>query len=122
MNIHYIKQILVKQGKFPLYIAQYILNFIIVEEIKYWKTNYTNVLTELIKKPNISPIHSHNNLLSMLMHNTYYKIQKQQLTNSSIIEHKIVDEITTNIDHSQHRSCGFRPKDHPPEERWLKVF
>ena len=34
----------------------------------------------------------------MLMHNTYYKIQKQQLTNSSIIEHKIVDEITTNID------------------------
>ena len=34
MNIHYIKQILVKQGKFPLYIAQYILNFIIFEEIK----------------------------------------------------------------------------------------
>jgi len=47
MNIHYIKQILVKQGKFPLYIAQYILNFIIFEEIKYWKTNYTNVHVQM---------------------------------------------------------------------------
>ena len=72
MNFNYIKLMLVKQGKFPSYIAQYILNFIIFEETQSWKTKYTSILTELIKRPNIKPILSHNNLFSMLMHNNYY--------------------------------------------------
>ena len=46
----------------------------------------------------------------MLMHNTYYKY-KQQLINSSIIEHKIVDEITTNIDDIYFKFHTFLAKD-----------
>lgn len=98
MNFPYIKQVLVKQLNFPPFIAQYILNFLWFEEVTFWQIRYNNVMRHLVQKPKISPIHSHNNLLSMRMFNTYPVIQKVQSENSDIIQYQMINEIDANID------------------------
>ena len=55
MNFSYIKQVLVKQLKFPPFLAQYILNFLWFEEITFWQ-RFKNVMVNLIKKPQITLI------------------------------------------------------------------
>ena len=98
MNFSYIKQVLVKQLKFPPFLAQYILNFLWFEEITFWQTKYNNVMNNLVKQPEISPIYSHNNLLSMRMFNIFPIMQKIQSENSDIIQYQMINKIDANID------------------------
>jgi hypothetical protein len=98
MNFHYIEQILVKQFKFPSFIAQYILNFLWFEDVMLWQAKFNSVMVNLVKKPQINPIHSQNALLSMRMLNTFPVMEKVQLENSNIIQYKMVNEIDANID------------------------
>ena len=98
MNFTYIKKILIKQFKFPPFIAQYILNFLWFEEVTFWQGKFNNVMQNLVKQPKVLPVHSQNNLLSMRMFNTFPVMQKIQSENSDIIQYQMINEINVNID------------------------
>ena len=98
MNFHYIEQILVKQFKFPPFIAQYILNFLWFEDVMLQQAKFNSVMVNLVKKPQINPIHNQNTLLSMRMLNTFPIMEKIQLVHSVIIQYQMINEIDANID------------------------
>ena len=54
-------------------------------------------MRNLVKKPKLTPVHSHNDLLSMRIFNNYFVMQKIQSKNSDIIQYQMINEINTNI-------------------------
>ena len=111
MNFTYVEQILVKQFKFPQYIARYILNFLWFEEVLFWQSKYNTMLQKLVTKPKNTPIHSHNNLLSMLMFGTFPVVQKVQYKDSSIIGYQMIDELQVSIDEKYYKFHTYLAKD-----------
>ena len=103
MNFSYIEQILVKQARFPKFLVQYILNFLWNEELIFWQTKFNNVMKNLVKKPEIAPIHSHNNLLSMRMFNTYSVMRIQTTPDSNIIQYDFIKEENVSIDDTYYK-------------------